>query len=199
MRYLVDFWLPLKLHKISCYFRLRPQNTLTNQFRRFFIFDIFDLLILIPGSIAIMYVLVNNSLRSIDKFFSPVLSGLIGYILPSTFIITIAHTQIHIFQDPIKNQYFKEKIQTIIQLVIKPIGISQTTRIASLSRKNNGFVQTPFYSSFIFYTIPHINFRISPPPFINNVFYNYLRQFLEANLSVCTYPVFYNIKQEGGI
>ena len=30
MRYLVDFWLPLKLHKISCYFGLRPQNTLAN-------------------------------------------------------------------------------------------------------------------------------------------------------------------------
>ena len=40
MRYQVDFLLPWKLQKVSCYFGLRPQNTLT--------LDLFDLLIFIP-------------------------------------------------------------------------------------------------------------------------------------------------------
>ena len=46
MRYQVDFLLPLKLQKISCYFVLCCKILFANQFAGFFTFD---LLILIPG------------------------------------------------------------------------------------------------------------------------------------------------------
>ena len=49
MRYHVDFLLPLKLQKISCYFGLCRKIFLANKFAGFFNFDLFDLLILIPG------------------------------------------------------------------------------------------------------------------------------------------------------
>ena len=49
MRYQVDFLLPLKLQKISYYFRLCRKILLANHFAGFFNFDLFDLLILIPG------------------------------------------------------------------------------------------------------------------------------------------------------
>ena len=49
MNYQVDFLLPLKLQKISCYFGLCRKILLTNQFVGLFTFDLFDLLILIPG------------------------------------------------------------------------------------------------------------------------------------------------------
>ena len=49
MRYQVDFLLPLKLQKISYYFGLCRKISLANQFAGFFTFDLFDLLILIPG------------------------------------------------------------------------------------------------------------------------------------------------------
>ena len=49
MRYQVDFLLPLKLQKISYYFGLCWKILLANQFAGFFTFDLFDLLILIPG------------------------------------------------------------------------------------------------------------------------------------------------------
>ena len=49
MRYQVDFLLPLKLQKISCYFGLCGKILVANQFVGFFIFDMFDLLILILG------------------------------------------------------------------------------------------------------------------------------------------------------
>ena len=48
MRYQVDFLLPLKVQKISYYFRLCWKILLVNQFAGFFTFDLFDLLILIP-------------------------------------------------------------------------------------------------------------------------------------------------------
>ena len=48
MKYQVDFLLPLKLQKI-CYFGLFLKILLANQFTGFFTFDLFDLLILIPG------------------------------------------------------------------------------------------------------------------------------------------------------
>ena len=48
MRYQIDFFLPLKLQKIY-YFGLCRKILLANQFAEFFIFDLFDLLILIPG------------------------------------------------------------------------------------------------------------------------------------------------------
>ena len=48
MRNQVDFLLPLKLQKI-CYFGLCCKILLANQFAGFFTFDLFDLLILIPG------------------------------------------------------------------------------------------------------------------------------------------------------
>ena len=49
MGYQVDFLLPLKLQKISYYFGLCRKILLANQFAKFFTFDLFDLLILIPG------------------------------------------------------------------------------------------------------------------------------------------------------
>ena len=49
MRYQVDFLLPLKLQKISYCFGLCWKILLANQFARFFTFDLFDLLVLIPG------------------------------------------------------------------------------------------------------------------------------------------------------
>ena len=49
MRYQVDFLLPLKLQKISCYFGLCHKILLPSQFAGFFTFDLFDLLILILG------------------------------------------------------------------------------------------------------------------------------------------------------
>ena len=47
MRYQVEFLLPLKLQKISCYFRLCCKILLANQFAGFFSFDLFGILILI--------------------------------------------------------------------------------------------------------------------------------------------------------
>ena len=48
MRYQVNFLLPLKLQKIY-YFGLCRKILLANQFAGFFTFDLFELLILIPG------------------------------------------------------------------------------------------------------------------------------------------------------
>ena len=49
MRYEVDFLLPLKLQKVSYYFGFCQKILLANQFAGLFTFDLFDLLILIPG------------------------------------------------------------------------------------------------------------------------------------------------------
>ena len=49
MRYQVEFLLPLKQQKISCYFGLCWKMFFANQFGGLFTFDLFDLLILIPG------------------------------------------------------------------------------------------------------------------------------------------------------
>ena len=49
MRYQVDFLLPFKLQKISYYFGLCWKILLANHFIGFFTFDLFDLLISIPG------------------------------------------------------------------------------------------------------------------------------------------------------
>ena len=49
MRCQVDFLLSLKLQKISYYFGLCWKILLANQFEGFFTFNLFDLLILIPG------------------------------------------------------------------------------------------------------------------------------------------------------
>ena len=71
MRYQVDFLLPLKLQKISCYFGLCRKILLANQFPGFFTFDLFDLLTLIPRVhwyialvviIVIIAVIINNIL-----------------------------------------------------------------------------------------------------------------------------------------
>ena len=43
------FFASIEATKISCYFGLWPQILLANQFTGFFTFDLFDLLILIPG------------------------------------------------------------------------------------------------------------------------------------------------------
>ena len=57
MRYQVEFLLPLKLQKIY-YFGLCRKILLANHFAGFFTFDLFDLLILIPG-VHCYIVLVN--------------------------------------------------------------------------------------------------------------------------------------------
>ena len=57
MRYEVDFLLLLKVQKIYC-FGLCQKILLVNQFAGFFTFDLFDLLILIPGSIATLYLFI---------------------------------------------------------------------------------------------------------------------------------------------
>ena len=49
MRYQIDFLLPLKLQKLSYYSGLCRKILLANQFSGFSTFDLFDLLILIPG------------------------------------------------------------------------------------------------------------------------------------------------------
>ena len=49
MRYQVDYLLPLRLQKISCYFGLCLKILLANQFAELFNLDLFDLLILILG------------------------------------------------------------------------------------------------------------------------------------------------------
>ena len=61
MRHQVDFLLLLKLQKVSYYFGLYQKILLASQFAGFFIFDWFNLLILIRGSIATLYLLCNNT------------------------------------------------------------------------------------------------------------------------------------------
>ena len=63
MRYQVDILLPLKLQKISYYFGLCQKILLDNQFAGFFTFDLFDLLISIPGVhcyMVLVYKCVNQ-------------------------------------------------------------------------------------------------------------------------------------------
>ena len=59
MRYQVDFLLPLKLQKI-CYFALCRKKLLANHFAGFFTFDLFNLLILIPGIHSYIRLVVIN-------------------------------------------------------------------------------------------------------------------------------------------
>ena len=64
MRYEVDFLLPLKLQKI-CYFGLCWKILLAIQFTGFFTFDLFDLLIVIPGVhyyILLVYFSANHAI-----------------------------------------------------------------------------------------------------------------------------------------
>ena len=56
MKYQVDFLLPLKVQKLY-YFGLCREILLANQFPGFFTFDLFDVLILIPGVHCIVLVL----------------------------------------------------------------------------------------------------------------------------------------------
>ena len=49
MCYQVDFLLPLRLQKMSCYFWLCRKILSASQFPGFFTFDLFDLLILVLG------------------------------------------------------------------------------------------------------------------------------------------------------
>ena len=63
MRYQVDFLLPLKLQKI-CYFGLCHKILLVNQFAVFFTFDLFDLLILIPG-VHCYIVFIGSAMREL--------------------------------------------------------------------------------------------------------------------------------------
>ena len=64
MRYQIDFLLPLKLQKISYYSGLCRKILLANQFSGFSTFDLFDLLILIPGvhCYTVLVVLVMEKL-----------------------------------------------------------------------------------------------------------------------------------------
>ena len=69
MRYQVDFLIPLKLQKISYYFGLCRQILLTNKFAGFFTFDLYDLLIVIPG-VHCNIVLVQRFSENIHQFIS---------------------------------------------------------------------------------------------------------------------------------
>ena len=61
MSYQVDILLPLELQKISYYFGLCWKILLASQFSGFFTFDLFDLLILVPGvHCYIILVLINT-------------------------------------------------------------------------------------------------------------------------------------------
>ena len=68
MRYQVDFLLSLKLQKISYYFGLCRKILLANQFAGFFTFDLFDLLILIPG-VHFYVVLVSSIFFNLNYWF----------------------------------------------------------------------------------------------------------------------------------
>ena len=68
MSYQVDILLPLKLQKILCYFGLCYKILLAYQFAGFFTFDLFDLLILILGSITTLYLLYILSKRFFLKY-----------------------------------------------------------------------------------------------------------------------------------
>ena len=77
MRYQVDFFLPLKLQKISYYFGLRQKILLANQFVGFFTFDLFYLLILISGVhcyIVIVFLDCVKHLGSIIQIYTEMLS-----------------------------------------------------------------------------------------------------------------------------
>ena len=68
-------------------------------------------------------------------------------------------------------QFFKvQSAQGVTQLVIKPFGIFQTSRIVSLSWKNTRFFQTPFYFSFIF---------------LDNISYKFWDQFPSQHYQYC--------------
>ena len=69
MRYQVDFWLSLKLHKISYYFGLCREILVANQFVGFFSFDLFDVLILIPGVHCYIVLVVIVHMVSSGSFF----------------------------------------------------------------------------------------------------------------------------------
>ena len=68
MRYQVDFLIPLKLQKISYYFGLCRKILLANQFAGFLIFDLCDLLIIIPG-VHCYIVLVKHIKKSNKNIF----------------------------------------------------------------------------------------------------------------------------------
>ena len=69
IRYQVDFWLSLKLHKISYYFGLCREILVANQFVGFFSFDLFDVLILIPGVHCYIVLVVIVHMVSSGSFF----------------------------------------------------------------------------------------------------------------------------------
>ena len=65
MGYQVDFLLPLKLQKIY-YFGLCWKILLANQVAGFFTFDLFDLLILIPGGLLLHCTCFLIGLKSLN-------------------------------------------------------------------------------------------------------------------------------------
>ena len=93
-------------------------------------------------------------------------------------------------------QFFSEdqSDQGVPQLIIKPLGISQTSKIVSVSQKNARFFQTPFYLLLIFLdNTSHIFWDQSPSPVIN-VASKCLRQFLDTSFGVATLPMICNIE-----
>ena len=67
MRYQVDFLLPLKLQKVSCYFGLCHKIILGNLFAGFFTFDLFNLSILMLG-VHYYIVFISNVDKDSLKF-----------------------------------------------------------------------------------------------------------------------------------
>ena len=67
---------PLKLQEISCYFWLWCNIFLANQFAGFFTFDLFEVLILMPGVhrciVLIMNILIDNLLFSVFFIFTTI-------------------------------------------------------------------------------------------------------------------------------
>ena len=93
-------------------------------------------------------------------------------------------------------QFFSEdqSDQGVPQLIIKPLGISQTSKIVSVSQKNARFFKTPFYFLLIFLdNTSHISWDQSPSPVIN-VACRCLRQFLDTSFGVVTLPIICNIE-----
>ena len=93
---------------------------------------------------------------------------------------------LHIFED--------QSDQGVTDLVIKPFGIFQSSRMVNLSQKNAKFFQTPFYFYLFFWTLHQINSETNPPTPIINVLCKYLKQFLGTSFGAPTLLISCNIE-----
>ena len=91
MRYQVDFLLPLKLQKISYYFGLCRKILLANQFVGFFTFDLFDLLILIPGVHCYIVLVHFVAIKCSVSFFSASKLYFFARFLSRTHVLLLFH------------------------------------------------------------------------------------------------------------